>query len=99
MASNREANPLPPSQVAITLAEIASYAGSRVELYSKLSLIWDLPHLSPQVDLHYIRSLLLPTVKCPYFRIKRSDTRTLPDLKYRRRFDAKETLKLLESIL
>ena len=81
----------------VSLAQLAQYAGNRVELYQKLSTVLDLPTLCPAITLDYLKSLLLPD--CPYFTITREETRMLPQANYKRRFDAKETLKILEKIL
>ena len=60
-------------------------------------MVLDLPYLSPVVNLDYLRALLKKN--CPYFKITREETRTLPSSKYRRRFDSKKTLQILERVL
>jgi len=76
---------------------LAKYAGNREELYEKLSRKLDLPILGPAISLDYLKSLL--KLNSPYFRIYRSQTRPLGMMKYRKRFDAKKTLILLETTL
>ena len=81
----------------VSLSNLAEYAGDRTELYAKLSTVLDLPILTPAVTLDYLKSLIM--INCPVFKITREETRTLPIINYRRRFDAKATLKILEKVL
>ena len=79
------------------MKQLAEYAGSREELYERLSRKLDLPVDGPAVSLDYLKSLLRHP--CPYFKIERDKTRTLGIKKFRKRFDAKETLTILEKTL
>ncbi len=49
------------------------------------------------MSLDYLKALIKPDA--PYYKITRDNTRTLPITNYKRRFDAKKTLKILEKIL
>jgi len=42
----------------LSLKQLANYAGNRVELYEKLSTIYDLPVLGPAISLDYLKELL-----------------------------------------
>ncbi len=66
-------------------------------MYERLSRKLDLPVLGPAVSLDYLKSLL--PLNSPYFRIPRSKTRPLGITRFRKRFDAKETLIGLEKAL
>jgi len=79
------------------LKEISEYAGSRTELYEKLSKHLDLPIIGPCISLDYLKLLL--QYNCPYFKITREMTRTLPIKNFRKQFDAKKTLEILEKLL
>ena len=74
--------------------ELAEFAGNRTELYDKLATVLDLPALTPVVTLDYLYEIIKP--RSSYFKIEREKTRTLPIVNYKRRFDAKQTLKVLE---
>lgn len=83
--------------VTTNLKILSQYAGNRVELYEKLSKLYDLPKLGPAVTLDYLKGLL--SKNCSVFKIQRELTRPLPQYNFRRRFDAKRTFLLLENLL
>jgi len=68
-----------------------------VELYDKLSIVYDLPVLGPSISLDYLKELLKPD--CKFFKIERTKTRTLGISNVRKRFDAKTVLETLEKLL
>ena len=72
-------------------------AANREELYNKLCMVLDLPQLGPAISLDYLKTLL--EVNCPYLKITREQTRTLPIMNFKRRYDTKKTLQVLENLL
>ena len=60
-------------------------------------MIYDLPLLSPAVNLDYLKELIKND--CKYFKVTRDSTHPLPVKNYRRKFDARKTLKVLETLL
>ena len=80
----------------VSLKDITEYASSRTELYDKLSKVYDLPICNSTLTLNYLKTLI--TNPCPYFKIKRTKTRPLPDKSWKC-FDSRDTLRSLETLL